>query len=87
MRASWQAPPTVQASPQRATVVVLATTDLHGEIYPLDAYTNRPANRGLAKIASLIADERARYPKALLIDCGDTIQGSPLEYVHQRAIP
>ena len=40
------------APPPRATVTVLATTDLHGNIYPVDYYTGRPAARGLAKIAT-----------------------------------
>ena len=44
------------------------------------------ATRGLAKIASLIAAERAANPNTLLLDCGDTIQGTPLEGVHQAAI-
>ncbi len=65
---------------------VLATTDLHGNIYPYDYYAARTVQRGLAKIATLIAAERAGSPNTLLLDCGDTIQGTPLEAVHQAAI-
>ena len=68
---------------EHVKVTVLATTDLHGNIYPVDYYTDKPANRGLAKIATLIRAERANNPNNLLIDCGDTIQGTPLEYVYQ----
>ena len=68
------------------TISVLATTDLHGNIYPLDYYTGRPANRGLAEVASLIQQVRAENPNNLLIDCGDTIEGSPLEYVYQSLV-
>ncbi|MBM3775797.1 MAG: hypothetical protein FJW37_11640, partial [Acidobacteria bacterium] len=64
-------------------ITLLATTDLHGHIYPVDYYTAKPAERGLAKIATLIRQARAENPNTLLIDCGDTIQGSPLEYVWQ----
>jgi 2',3'-cyclic-nucleotide 2'-phosphodiesterase/3'-nucleotidase len=67
-------------------VALLATTDLHGNIYPVDYFSDRPAARGLAKVASLIAGTRAENPHALLIDCGDTIQGSPLEYVYQTYV-
>src|SRR5205809_7214640 len=67
-------------------LTVLATTDLHGNLYPIDYYTGRPANRGLAKIATLIRAERAANPNNLLIDCGDTIQGTPLEYVYQTFV-
>ena len=65
---------------------VLATTDLHGNLFPYDYYAAKPAPRGLAKIATLIAQERRDHPNTLLVDCGDTIQGSPLETVHQADI-
>jgi 2',3'-cyclic-nucleotide 2'-phosphodiesterase/3'-nucleotidase len=68
---------------EHVKLTVLATTDLHGNIFPIDYYTDRPANRGLAKIATLIRAERAANPNTLLIDCGDTIQGTPLESVYQ----
>jgi 2',3'-cyclic-nucleotide 2'-phosphodiesterase/3'-nucleotidase len=67
-------------------LTVLATTDLHGNIYPVDYYLDSPSNRGLAKIAALIRSERAANPNNLLIDCGDTIQGTPLEYVYQTFV-
>ncbi len=68
---------------ERATVTILATTDLHGNILPYDYFTGKAANRGLAKIATLVKRARAENPNTLLIDCGDTIQGTPLEYVYQ----
>ena len=70
----------------RVKLTVLATTDLHGNIYPVDYYLDKPANRGLAKIATLIRAARAANPNNLLIDCGDTIQGTPLEYVYQTYV-
>lgn len=51
---------------------------------PYDYYTNQPAEWGLAKVASLIAQERAKNPNLLLIDAGDTIQGTPLTYYYNR---
>ena len=64
-------------------VTVLATTDLHGNIYPWDYLTGKPAERGLAKVATLIDAERKANPNNLLIDVGDTIQGAALESVWQ----
>jgi 2',3'-cyclic-nucleotide 2'-phosphodiesterase/3'-nucleotidase len=71
-------------APARVTVTLLSTTDLHGNLYPLDYYSNQPANRGLAKIATLVKQVRAERPHALLLDCGDTIQGTPLAFYFAR---
>lgn len=71
-------------SAQTAKISILATTDLHGHIYPYDYFTQKPANYGLAKIATLVAEERKSTPDLLLIDTGDTIQGAPLESVYQN---
>jgi 2',3'-cyclic-nucleotide 2'-phosphodiesterase/3'-nucleotidase len=68
------------------TVTVLATTDTHGFLYPWDYFTRQPAPRGLAAAATLVAEVRRETPDALLVDCGDAIQGSPLEGVHQAAV-
>jgi 2',3'-cyclic-nucleotide 2'-phosphodiesterase/3'-nucleotidase len=67
-------------------ITLLATTDLHGNLYPYDYYTAQPAARGLAKIATLIEAARAENPNNLLIDCGDVIQGTPLEAVYQEHV-
>jgi 2',3'-cyclic-nucleotide 2'-phosphodiesterase/3'-nucleotidase len=72
------------AGGQTVEVTILATTDLHGHIYPYDYYTQQPAEYGLAKVATLIAEVRRSQPEALLIDIGDTIQGSPLESLYQN---
>lgn len=74
------------SSAERVTVTILATTDLHGHIYPHDYLTNQAANRGLAKVATLIAEARKRDPEALLIDCGDTIEGAIPQYLHQQRV-
>jgi len=77
-------PATGNVAPQRVQITILGTTDLHGNIDPIDYYTNKPDNRGLAKIATLIKRIRKDQPNVLLIDSGDTIQGTPLESFHGR---
>ena len=71
-------------APDRVQITILGTTDLHGNIDPIDYYTNKPDNRGIAKVATLIKRIRKETPNVLLIDSGDTIQGSPLESFHGR---
>lgn len=71
-------------APERVQITILGTTDLHGNINPLDYYTNKPDNRGLAKVATLIRRIRKEQPNVVLIDSGDTIQGTPLESFHNR---
>ncbi|MBL9206771.1 MAG: metallophosphoesterase, partial [Opitutaceae bacterium] len=71
-------------SAERAHVTVLSTTDLHGHLYPVDYGTNQPSADGLARVATLIRAARKGAPKLILIDCGDTIQGTPLAYFHNR---
>src|SRR2546426_9047292 len=68
----------------RVQITILGTTDLHGNIYPTDYYTNKADNRGLAKIATLIKRARKEKPNFLLLDSGDTIQGTPLEFYHNK---
>jgi 2',3'-cyclic-nucleotide 2'-phosphodiesterase / 3'-nucleotidase len=71
---------------QQVNISVLASTDMHGNIYPVDYVTGRPAERGLAKLATVIRAAQAANPNNVLIDCGDTIQGTPLEYAYQTVV-
>lgn len=59
---------------------LLATSDVHGYITPFSYATRKENDGGLARIAKEVA--RLRDENTLLIDNGDTIQGSPLLYYH-----
>jgi 2',3'-cyclic-nucleotide 2'-phosphodiesterase/3'-nucleotidase len=69
---------------RRAHVVILGTTDMHGRVFPVDYYTNKYDNVGIAKVATLVKEARKTDPNLLLVDSGDTIQGTPLEYFHNK---
>lgn len=73
-----------QSSAGSVHIVLLGTTDIHGNIFPEDYYANRAANRGLAKIETLVRQERVKDPNALLLDSGDIIEGTPLAYYYAR---
>lgn len=61
---------------------ILQTSDLHGYIYPFSYTSKLEENMGLAKISTLVSN--LRDEQTLLIDSGDTIQGSPLTYYHSK---
>ncbi len=71
-------PPPRDTSPR--TLTLLQTSDLHTNIFPWDYFSGTPdAKRGVAKVATLVKQERAKNPDCtLLVDTGDTIQGTPL---------
>jgi 2',3'-cyclic-nucleotide 2'-phosphodiesterase/3'-nucleotidase len=69
---------------RRAQITILATTDMHGNVLPIDYYANKPDARGLACAATIIKGVRKENPNLLLLDSGDTIQGTPLVYYHNK---
>jgi 2',3'-cyclic-nucleotide 2'-phosphodiesterase/3'-nucleotidase len=63
----------------RATVALLETTDVHSNVLGYDYFRLAPEpSLGLDRTAALIAQARSEYPNNLLIDNGDTIQGTAL---------
>jgi len=72
---------------ETTTVTILESADLHGRLYPHDYATDEPdSDTGLAKIATLVKQERAIDPDALLIDCGDTVQDNSAELFNDLPI-
>lgn len=65
---------------QTVSLTVLSTTDLHGNIYPIDYATGQPDERGFAKAATLIRQVRREEPNVLLLDTGDALAGTALAY-------
>lgn len=76
-------------------LTVMGTTDLHGHLFNWDYFKNAEFDDGdhndvgLAKVATLakaVREERGR-DRTLLIDAGDTIQGTSLAYYYAKIEP
>lgn len=60
-------------------LVILATSDLHGDIYSFSYESNEAnENQGCARVQSYFNEVRQNFPDAILIDNGDTFQGTIL---------
>jgi 2',3'-cyclic-nucleotide 2'-phosphodiesterase/3'-nucleotidase len=70
-----------------AELTIVHTSDLHGAVMPFNDYANRPSDNGsLAQISTMVTEIRqsTSHP-VLLLDSGDTLQGTPLEqFTHVR---
>ncbi|GGN69183.1 multifunctional 2',3'-cyclic-nucleotide 2'-phosphodiesterase/5'-nucleotidase/3'-nucleotidase [Streptomyces albiflavescens] len=82
-------------SPKRYSLTVMGTTDLHGHVFNWDyfkdaEYTDKAGNaQGLARISTLVNEIRKEkgHCNTLLLDAGDTIQGTPLTYYYAKVDP
>ncbi|MHB9850429.1 bifunctional metallophosphatase/5'-nucleotidase [Streptomyces krungchingensis] len=81
--------------PKRYSLTVMGTTDLHGHVFNWDyfkdaKYKDAAGNaQGLSRISTLvnqIREEKGRC-NTLLLDAGDTIQGTPLTYYYAKVDP
>lgn len=61
------------------SVTLLETTDLHQNVLSFDYYKLAPdLSIGFERTSTLIKNARAQYPNTVLLDNGDTIQGTAL---------
>jgi 2',3'-cyclic-nucleotide 2'-phosphodiesterase (5'-nucleotidase family) len=65
---------------ERATFRVLFTSDMHAHVLPFDDVRERPARGSIAQVATVVARERRADPMNVVLDGGDEIEGTPLEY-------
>jgi 2',3'-cyclic-nucleotide 2'-phosphodiesterase/3'-nucleotidase len=80
---------------KRYAFTVMGTTDLHGNVFNWDYFTDQEFDDkahndvGLAKISTLVNQVREEKGRrnTLLIDAGDTIQGTQLSYYYAKVDP
>ena len=70
------------AAQETRDLVILGTSDIHGNVDNYDYFTDSvptgSAARGLTKVMTYVNGVLASNPNTILIDNGDTIQGTPL---------
>lgn len=67
---------------RKTEIVILFTSDVHGSVISYDYILNHATNWGLARVLTLIKRYRQQYSHTLLLDNGDFLQGSPLNYYY-----
>jgi len=72
-------------------IVILGTSDIHGNVDNYDYFTDSTPTgssaRGLTKVMTYVKGVVASNPNTILIDDGDTIQGTPLAYYYEVLHP
>lgn len=69
------------AGAREVALTILHTCDLHGNILPTENYDGQPNLGGLARCATVIRQVRAAQPNTILVDAGDTVQGTAVSYL------
>ena len=64
---------------------LIATSDIHGEVFPWNYADGRKRNSGLARIRNLV--RVMKDENTVVIDNGDSLQGSPLSFYHYTRHP
>lgn len=63
------------------TIKILATSDIHGAIFPFDFKHFNPVDHSLSQVSAYIKESRKdKTTEVILLDNGDILQGSPLVY-------
>lgn len=63
---------------------IIATSDVHGKLFPYDFTTLLPLAGSLAQVSAYVKSERARMgeERVILLDNGDMLQGQPSVYYY-----
>ena len=84
-------PPGSARAAETRDLVVLGTSDIHGNVDNYDYFTDSvptgSAARGLTKVETYVKGVIASNADTILIDNGDTIQGTPLAYYAELLHP
>lgn len=63
-------------------VKLIATSDMHGSLFPYDFIRNSTAATSQMHVASFVEEQRAKDQSVVLLDNGDVLQGQPIVYYY-----
>ena len=81
-----QRPKTKILSGAKTSLLIAATSDLHGSLTSTRLLP-RKRSRGLLHLAMPLKKLREKYPQLILLDAGDTIQGDPSSFYFSHVEP
>jgi 5'-nucleotidase len=71
------AAPLLKPAPDETLITILHTNDQHSQIDPLPANDRNAGKGGVARRGTLVKRIRQENPNTLLVDAGDSFQGTP----------
>jgi 2',3'-cyclic-nucleotide 2'-phosphodiesterase/3'-nucleotidase len=75
--------PTTNETPQTVTLKIIATTDVHGALFPYDFVYDKEAKTSLAQVLTFVKQQREnKDQEVILLDNGDLLQGQPVVYYY-----
>ncbi len=70
-----------RVSAREVSITILHTCDLHGNVLPTESYEGKTNVGGIARCATMIRQIRGQEKNVLLVDAGDTMQGTPVSFL------
>lgn len=72
------------AASRKVNIKLIETSDVHGNFYPFDFINQKEGSGSLARVHTLIEEERARVgdDNLIIVDNGDLLQGQPTAYYY-----
>ncbi len=81
-------PPRSAFAQDTTTIVLVATTDVHGRVMDWEYERDRATPLGLVRAAAVVDSLRRAFPdRVVLVDAGDLIQGNPFATYYARVAP
>jgi 2',3'-cyclic-nucleotide 2'-phosphodiesterase/3'-nucleotidase len=72
---------------QDVRLQVVTTSGLQGRVLSQNPFTLQPEGLGWAAVSTVVRNLKAQNPNTLLVDCGNTLSGDPMNYLRNRIRP